>query len=389
MKKKNLFLMAAMMLASLGCSSQDANSYVIKGLVKGLPDGAMVKLFPVSHSKRAYIDSAMVNNGEFVLKGSMPEPRAVYLCVKDAFGLRRLMLANGTIQINGFVTSSKTERGTSYNLETLTVEGSPLTDKYDSLMQVRKHCDSLFSAYHARHEAFSRELSEARRSKDKLRIDSLMHTDAYKALAADERAAFDSIEAAYNRVFIENKETFWGPLMIMSLTSYLTEKEKPWYDLLSPAVKDSYYGRMVKEEVAPEGLLGKAVPTFTLKDSNGKERSLKELCQGKKYILIDFWASWCNPCRKEIPNIKKQYEQYAAKGFEVVSISIDKKRADWEKALKEEKLPWPNFLDEAGLADKYKVRFVPTLYLINAQGRVVAENPRGQVLANKLAELFK
>ena len=81
------------------------------------------------------------------------------------------------------------------------------------------------------------------------------------------------------------------------------------------------------------------VPDFKVKDKSGKEVALSTLRQGKKYVLIDFWASWCNPCRKEIPNLKKLYAQYSEKGFEIVSISIDQKKADWEKALKEEGLP--------------------------------------------------
>ena len=105
--------------------------------------------------------------------------------------------------------------------------------------------------------------------------------------------------------------------------------------------------------------------------------------------MIDFWASWCNPCRKEIPNLKKLYAQYSGKGFEIVSISIDQKKADWEKALKEEGLPWPNFLDETGVAALYKVKFVPTMYLINADGVMVGENLRGEDLAEKLKELFQ
>ena len=86
--------------------------------------------------------------------------------------------------------------------------------------------------------------------------------------------------------------------------------------------------------------------------------------------------------------MKKLYTQYADRGFQIVSISIDKKEAEWTKALKEEQLQWPNFLDIEGIADIYKVKFVPTMYLIDAQGVMVGENLRGEALANKLAELF-
>jgi thiol-disulfide isomerase/thioredoxin len=188
---------------------------------------------------------------------------------------------------------------------------------------------------------------------------------------------------------MDNKDTFWGPLLMVSLMSYLTDGQKPWYEALSPEAKGSYYGRKVKEELYPAGKVGSKVPDFTVKDQDGKSVTLAELCNGGKYILIDFWASWCNPCRKEIPNLKKLYAGYADKGLRIISISIDKKEADWLKALKEEQLSWPNFRDTEGIADLYKVKLIPTMYLINAEGVMVGENLRGTALAEKLAELFK
>ena len=115
---------------------------------------------------------------------------------------------------------------------------------------------------------------------------------------------------------------------------------------------------------------------------------MAELCKDKKYILIDFWASWCNPCRKEIPNLKKLYAEYADKGFQIISISIDKKKADWEKALKEEQLPWPNYLDNGDIAATYKVKMIPTMYLIDTNGIMVGENLRGEALSEKLSQLM-
>ena len=171
--------------------------------------------------------------------------------------------------------------------------------------------------------------------------------------------------------------------------SYLTPDQRGIYEQFSDAAKNSYYGKKVKNELYPVGNIGQAVPNFTVKDEQGKTHTLKSLLQGKKYLVLDFWASWCAPCRREIPNVKNQYALYKEKGLEVVSISIDKNAAAWKKAVKEENLLWPNFLSPE-VANEYKVRAVPTMYLLDAEGKVVAENDeaRGEKLAAKLKELF-
>ena len=139
----------------------------------------------------------------------------------------------------------------------------------------------------------------------------------------------------------------------------------------------------------PETLEGKNAPSFTVTDSGGKKVTLQELQKNKKYILVDFWASWCAPCRKEIPNLKALYDRFAAKGLGIISISIDKDRKAWEKALSEEQLPWPNFLDDSGISDAYGVKTIPAIFLLDANGKVLSIKLRGETLQKKLEELFQ
>lgn len=389
MKTKHFIQILFVGTLSMACTSQaPKDGYIISGNIKGLPDSAHVQLIPVCHGEAEPIADTLAIGGKFVFTGKMEEPRAVWLVIKDAYGSRRLMMENASIEVTGSVMAKDADGTSAYNLEALAVNGSPLTAHYDSLMQVRSRMDSVYANNRQKHKTIIDALQEAYKAKDKKKIAELRASEAGRLMAEDDKRFFQSIDSVYHQAILDNKDSFWGPLMMISLTTYMNESMRLWYEELSPAAQASYYGKLVKDELYPTGKIGDAVPDFKVKDASGKEIGLQELCQGKKYILIDFWASWCNPCRKEIPNIKKLYAQYAAKGFEVISISIDKKKEDWEKAVKEEKLEWPNFLDETNVAKLYKVRAVPTMYLIDAEGKMVGDNLRGEALAGKLAELF-
>lgn len=366
MKKETILLAAAALLAAACSSTPSTDGYTLTGHIEGLPDSTHVQLIPVSHYNEKPLADTVIVNGEFTFTGKMDEPRAVLLLVKDAYGSRRLMLENTAIEVSGTVTATDNNGTPSYDLDRLSVSGSPLSTRYDSLMSVREQMDALFKA------------------KATLYKDSTM-----EARAAADHKLFATVDSTFHAAVLSQKDSYWGPLLMISLTSYLDKGQQAWYDELSDAAKASYYGQKVKEELYPAGEVGSAVAEFTVKDNDGKEVTLASLREGKKYVLIDFWASWCTPCRKEIPNLKNLYKLYGDKGFQIVSISIDKKKAEWEKALEEEQLPWPNFLDETGVADLYKVRFVPTMYLIDAQGTLVGENLHGQALADKLKELFQ
>lgn len=137
--------------------------------------------------------------------------------------------------------------------------------------------------------------------------------------------------------------------------------------------------------------VGRIAPDFTLATADGKPVALSSF-KGK-YVMIDFWASWCKPCRAEFPNLKKVYAQYKSKGFEIFGVSIDEKEQDWLGALKNEQPSWLQVRDNAGqqnsVAALYAISYIPQTYLLDKDGKIIAKELRGAELEKKLAEILK
>jgi len=390
MKLKQVMLAVACAFGAGNMSAQTL-SYQIEGNVSGLPDGTVIVLNPISTVEQPNLATTTVNGGKFSFSGTVSELTGACLMVKDSWYPTKLILGEGvTIKVSGAAKQVGSRNGLMYSLEDVEVEGSRLTDKFQKAVGVRSNFDALYESNNEVFKDYLAEYSKLRKSGNKAALDSLGKTPLGLAQKKADSLFFKKVDEGYRKAVMANKDNFLGPLTMVSLFAYLTTEQKPWYEEFSDAAKNSQYGKMVKKDVAPDGKVGKTAPALNVVNDKGKKLTLKDLSKGKKYVLIDFWASWCKPCRAEIPNVKAQYAKYKSKGFEVVSISIDKKDADWRKALKEEQLAWPNFRDADGSLSKlWEIKFVPTMYLLDANGKIVAENARGEALAYELEKLFK
>ena len=171
------------------------------------------------------------------------------------------------------------------------------------------------------------------------------------------------------------------------------EKASESYNLLSAEIKNSSYGKRIKffTDANFNTGVGSNAIDFSLADADGKLFTLKDF--KSKYILLDFWASWCGPCRLENPNLIKAYNHYNSKGFTIVGLSMDSSKENWLKAVKDDGLMWKQLNDPKSVngktADRYGVKSLPANFLIDENGKIVARNLRGSALEEKLKELLK
>ncbi len=381
-------LLAIIFFAEISCNGGSAG-YKLQGHIDGIPDNAVVVFYPLSHLTQEPIGEAVVKNGQFTFSGNVPEPRGLLMVVKNNYGSLRFMVANGEdIKIDGKVTGTQERDGKIfYNFSGVKVLGSPTTDKFNKLMAGRRTLDNRINELHSKYAEIHRIL--ATDGQNPAVMDSAMKTADYRNMQAEEQQICADADKVLARTVKENGDSFWGPLIMIAQLSYFTPETRAIYESLSDAAKNSYYGKQVKAELYPVGCPGDAVPAFTGKLIDGKPVTLAQLCKGKKYLLIDFWASWCKPCITEIPNIKAIYNKHHTNGFDIVSISIAESEAQWRETVDKEALVWHNLCDtDKSIAKKYQVFSVPTTYIVDGNGRLVVENLRGKELAAKIDELM-
>ncbi len=201
-------------------------------------------------------------------------------------------------------------------------------------------------------------------------------------------------KSAYN--YIEkNKTNSIGELFLLSTTNFFEKEElKKLLDGMRPEFLSSKKGSLIKSyAMAKEVMIGDNFIDMSFNNPEGKEIALSDYVGKNEIVLIDFWASWCGPCRKEMPTVVEAYKKYKDKGFEIVGISLDDNRDSWAQSIKSMNMSWPQMSDLGGwksaAAVTYNVTSIPLTLLVDKDGKVIAKNLRGQALLSKLDELLK
>jgi peroxiredoxin len=352
-----------------------------------LPTGYIVTgNVPASRAKMAYLryvvktktqfDSARVTNGHFQFRGQVAVPVKARLTLPQAGTAAEatamtLYLEPGTITVAG-----------PGSVSGATVSGTPLNRENQQFRaQLKLVQDQLTDIYRPFYAQANTERPDT----------ALQHRVAVQA------APFLQQRQDLYAAYIKAHPASLFSLLVLEEYDGLFPKPDDYvalYEGLAPAIRSSPLGQLAQQKVSKLQQIGVGTraPAFSQPDSTGKPVRLADW-RGH-YVLIDFWASWCKPCRAENPNLVKIYAAYQAQGFTVLSISVDneKQRAAWLKAIRHDGLTWPQASDLKGIhneaARTYGVVAVPQNFLIDPQGRIVATNLTGEALTKKLAELL-
>jgi peroxiredoxin len=245
--------------------------------------------------------------------------------------------------------------------------------------------DQLMQAFSAKVTAWNEEYSKAEEKKDSKKIQEIQaaYMKADEARTSEIKRLIPEMGTSLVALFTANN--FLNPdtdLAVLKKLAADFEEVRP-----TPTIAQGFIGQ-VKRMVGVA--VGEVAPDFTLSDPEGKETSLSSL-RGK-FVLIDFWASWCGPCRQENPNVVRMYDKFKNKGFSIYGVSLDKDMTPWKAAIKKDNLSWLHGSDlkywNSAVAQTYGVKAIPATFLLDKDGKVIAKNLRGPALEAKLAELL-
>ena len=398
----NKFITLGMAALLAACQQSQKEQYSIDGMLTGDNiETGMAYLQKYQNGEYVRLDSAVVENGAFTLKGKVDYPEMYNLCIElgeqtEEESAQKILwlnfyLENSPISIEG---DANTLPEATWNPDKKytkpVIRGSKTEDLYQQLNQSLKAYDDSIVILNNRYgEEYYKPQFEKNNTVDYDKAGIAIVKEEQKQLALRQEKILEFIKQNPTSVVALDQIK-----MILSgaFTDFTVQQIDDMYNLVAP----SWQGTQQLQELstminAVKPLaMGEKYIDIDVQTPDGKMVKLSSLIPEGKYTMLEFWASWCGPCRGEIPHLRKVNKQY--KDFAIISISVDEKEKDWQKAMKEEKMIWTQARITDGImgetVKKYNLTGVPTCIILDKEGRFYKTNMRGAYLDNVLQELY-
>lgn len=325
-------------------------------------------------------DTVKVENGKFVFEGTATEPALYFIQVEGLNGKAEIVLEQGDIEVTIDKDSLfKSTQGGTFNNDMLHQYYQDINKIRTKMLSFQKaNQQAMMAAYKANdtvvmnklnktYVAIGKEMTDASTTFIKKNPKAYISVLLLKQQVAMAKTPYADLKKLYDALDADNKKTKEGK----ELATEMAKLQKA-------------------EESKASVEVGKAAPEFSAASPDGAKLSLKQSLG--KVTLVDFWASWCKPCREENPNVVAMYNELHAKGLNIIGVSLDKDAAKWKEAIAADKLTWNQvsnlkFWDEP-IAQQYGVKSIPATFLLDASGKIVAKDLRGAELKAKVEELL-
>jgi len=349
-------------------SSTQESVYHITGKIAGSTDG---QIFIKVRSKNGWetLDSAKVTNGEFSMTGNVDNAHFGYFTSTTFKGGVPVFIENTDITLNMNKDSVAQAKVSGTNSQKIYNEAKAKLIAYDNIWQ-----NFYYNTF--------KSMTDEEKSKSENYLNQL----------------YDSaqiVKKNYLKEYVVTNNTNYASaqLILDEEDALGTDNMLEAFDALQANVLKSHPGQQLQDRIniLKKTAIGQPLIDFIMNDTAGQPIKISEAAQGK-YVLIDFWAAWCSPCRRENPNVLANYKKYHDQGFDVIGVSFDQKKDNWLKAIKADGLLWTQVSDLQGwnnAAGKlYGIRSIPQNILLSPEGVIMEKNLRGEALGNKLAEIF-
>ena len=359
--KKSIIVLALILAGPI----LHAQSLQIQGKLTNLKDSTNVALLDGVSSKELVAGKSIAGN--FSLQTQLPYPNLLILSIDGITQKLPVFVGNENVVIEGDV----------QNLAGLNVTGSVSHDVYKAYMQ---ELNPKMMPYVMNVQAANQEQNNTK--KDSLNSAAVIQS---KEIVA----SFKTLSKKYSN----SPVTTLMLLQFANIFPDVKENLASMYEGLEGGAKKGPFAEFIDKSIASSafGQIGTVLPDFTQNDTNGKPFTLTSL-RGK-YVLVDFWASWCGPCRAENPNIVKAYNKFKTKSFTVLGVSLDQDKAKWLEAIKKDGLAWNHVSDlkywNNAVAAQFGIQSIPASFLIDPSGKIVARDLRGADLDKFLANTLK